>query len=199
MPVGEQAAGGSLGTIFYPARPTARVARGQLRYLFPRFFHGRGLSSHRGLRSGRSRNNCGSNLVSPGETFLQGFEAGEIAATCRAAVSSGAEPQQEPGPSRRIIVVLLPFAQFLPVAAGTPRVPPGTVGPHAGFPSVVAAAAAELRNAHETLQVIAQAVRAGDAHIPSPAARTFQLHRSKDPKRYYRPVFGELHRIPRTP
>ena len=30
MPVGEQTARGSLGTIFYPARPTARYAGGQL-------------------------------------------------------------------------------------------------------------------------------------------------------------------------
>ena len=36
MPVGEQTAGGSLGTIFYPARPTARFAGGQLWHLFRR-------------------------------------------------------------------------------------------------------------------------------------------------------------------
>jgi hypothetical protein len=177
MPVGEQAAGRSLGTIFYPARPTARFARGQLWYLFPRFLPGRGLSSqHCCLLLWRSRNCFGTNLVAPGEIFFPGSKAGEITAAGRAAVRCGAKAQQEARPCGRIIVVHRPFGQFLPVATGTARVPPGPVRPGAGFPAAVAATAAQTRNAHQVLQVFAQPLRMGDAYVPCPAVWASQLH-----------------------
>jgi|SRR6476646_2877991 len=152
MPVGEQAAGRSLGTIFYPARHTARLARGQLWHLIPRFLHGRGLSNHSRFRGcddvlGDARTFF-ANLVTPGKFLFSPFEAGEIAAAGWAAVGVGAQAQQKPRPSRRIIVMLLPFCQFLTIAAGTTRVPPGAFRPDAGFPAIIATAAAEARNAH---------------------------------------------------
>jgi len=68
MPVGEQTARGSLGTIFYPARPTARFAGSQLWHLFRRFLPGRGLSDRPNLPS----------LMPPREFFLAALEAGEV-------------------------------------------------------------------------------------------------------------------------
>ena len=208
MPVGEQAAGRSLGTIFYPARLTARIASGQLWHLIPRFLHGRGLSSHRDLPVcnhllWRSRSCFGANLVAPGETFLPGFEAGEITTAGRAAMRSRAQAQKESRPARRIVEVLHPGGQFLTVAAWATRVPPGSIRPDAGSPAMVAAAAAKLRNTDPTLQVLAQTVPMGNAHIPRPAARTVQLHGLVpywiDSKRLYRPVFGRLHTLRRAP
>src|SRR5579859_6412944 len=181
MPVGEQAAGGSLGTIFYPARPTARCASGQLWHLIPRFLSGRGLSSHRDLPVPnilvwRSRSCFDTKLVAPEKFCLARSEAGEITAAGRAAVGPGAEAQQKPRPPWRIIEVLIPFGQFLPVAAGTTCVPPGPVGPDTGFPAVVAAAAAQARNSHHVLQELGQSQRTGDAHVPCPAVWTGELH-----------------------
>ena len=181
MPVGEQAAGRSLGTIFYPARPTARFASGQLWHLIPRFLHGRGLSSHSDLRIRHrlircSRSCFDPHLVTPGEALLPRFEAGEITAAGRAAVRSRAEAQQKSRPARRIVEVLHPTGQFLPVAAGTTRVSPGSIRPDAGLPAMAAAAAAKLRNTHPALQVLAQSVRVGDAYVPCSAAWTVQFH-----------------------
>src|SRR5580658_3963429 len=153
MPVGEQAAGRSLGTIFYPARPTARFARGQLWHLFLRFLSGRGLSSQHGAiliwtrAAGYWRTCFDANLVAPREISPLDLEAGEITAAGRAAEGTGAEAQQDPCPSGRIIVVRGPFGKFLAVTPGTARVPPGSVGPDAGLPAVVAAAATKIRNA----------------------------------------------------
>ena len=206
MPVGEQAAGRSLGTIFYPARPTARAARGQLRHLIPRFLYGRGLSSHSDLLVRdplirRSGSCFDTHLVTPGEIFLPGFEAGEITAARRAAVWSRPETQQNLRPAWRIVEVLHPASQFLPVTARATRVSPGPARPDAGLPALVAAAAAKLRNAYPALQVLAQSVWTGDAHVPCPAARTVQFHGllKGDPRRLYRPVFAKLHRILHTP
>jgi hypothetical protein len=69
MPVGEQTAGGSLGTISYPARPTARYAGGQLWHLFCRFLSGRGLSCHPDFP----------NPMPARESSLAGLEGGEVA------------------------------------------------------------------------------------------------------------------------
>src|SRR5665213_1435323 len=115
MPVGEQAAGGSLGTIFYPARPTARFACGQLRHLFPRSLPGRGVSSrHCGailgsLWSLRSRNWFCSNLVTPLEISSRRFKGGEITATSRTAPWTRPDPQQESRPTLRVIVLHRPL------------------------------------------------------------------------------------------
>jgi len=69
MPVGEQTAGGSLGTIFYPARPTARYAGGQLWHLFRRFLPGRGLSGRSDFP----------NLMPPRESSFAGLKGCEVA------------------------------------------------------------------------------------------------------------------------
>ena len=173
MPVGEQAAGRSLGTIFYPARLTARFARGQLRHLFPRFLPGRGLSGQQGCPPIWDFKTClGTSLVAPGEPSLLGSEGGKIAPAGRAAEGTGAEAQQESGPSRRTIVLGYPTSQFLPVAAGTTRVFPGSVRPDTGFPAALAAPAAKRRNADQTLQVFAQAPGLRHAHFSRPTAWT---------------------------
>jgi hypothetical protein len=178
MPVGEQAAGGSLGTIFYPARRTSRFARGQLWHLIPRFLPGRGLSAQPGIRLlGASRHRFRANLMTPGETLLPGFEAREIAAAGLAPVCGGAQAQQPARPARRIIVVLVPFGKFLPIAARTACIPPRPARPYTRFPAVVAAPAANSGNAHQALQILAQPTRAGDADFPSPAAWAGELHR----------------------
>ena len=172
MPVGEQAAGRSLGTIFYPARHTARFARGQLWHLILRFLPGRGASSqHDGLRIGKSLVWClhtsfHTHLVMPGETRSPGSEACEVAAASRAAMGSSAETQQESRPARRTIVVRLPPGEFLPVTFGATREHPGPLRPDAGLPSIVAAAAAELRDTQQTLEEFAQPALVGDTYIP---------------------------------
>jgi hypothetical protein len=147
MPVGEQVAGRSLGTIFYPARPTARIACGQLWHLIPRSLPGRGLFRH-------SRNGFAADVVPPGEALLARFEAGEVAAASLAAARRSAQPQQEPGPTRGVIVPGRPFGQFLTVAAWAPRISPRPIRPHAGFPAATAAPAAEARNAGQVLHVL---------------------------------------------
>ena len=178
MPVGEQAAGGSLGTIFYPARPTARFACGKLWYLFPRFLPGRGLLTyrHRGSVAWRWLPWFGANLVAPIERSSLRLETGEITAARRTTAGTGAESQQQKRPTGRVIVLGCPFGQFLPVAAGTTRIFPRSVRPEAGFPTATAAAAADDRKAHKTLEELDQPLRLGNADLPSPAVRTSYLH-----------------------
>jgi hypothetical protein len=189
MPVGEQAAGGSLGTIFYPARPTARSARGQLRHLFPRFLYGRGLSSQHGVRLFRDCRvwrawHLATHLVAPRESIPPGFEAGEITAAHRAAMRTGPETQKKPGPPGRIIVVLHPAGQFLPIAAGAARVPPGSIRPNAGFPAVI--------SGNRPIPPHGRCAPPGFHSLDSPVAWR-KLRRS------YRPACAERHRIPRMP
>ena len=135
--------------LFYPARPTARFACCQLWHLIPRFLPGRGLfRDNGGLLPGRpvalrSRKWFGSDLVTPLEISPCRFKAGKIAAAGRAAPGARADAQQESRPAGRVVVLHGPLRQFLPVAAGTTRVSPGSVRPDAGFPAGVAAAAAE--------------------------------------------------------
>jgi hypothetical protein len=91
-------------------------------------------------------------------------------------VGSRTEAQEESRPARRIVEVLHPGREFLAVAARATRVPPGSLCPDAGLPAMVAAPAAKLRNTQPALQVLAQSLRTGDAHVPHPAAWTVQLH-----------------------
>lgn len=165
MPVGEQAAGRSLGTIFYPARPTARIACGQLWHLFPRFLPGRGLF-------GNARHGFAADTMSPGEAFLARLETGEVTAAGLAAAGRSAQPQQESRPTRGVIVSGRPFGQFLTVAARAPREPPRPIRPHAGFPAVTTAPAAEARYADEVLHVFDQSPRMRNADVSCPAAWT---------------------------
>src|SRR6185369_8796767 len=112
MPVGEQAAGRSLGTIFYPARPTARLACGQLWHLFPRFLFGRGFFRDQVCCLARgARSRFGAQLVLPREIFLLRFEAREITAANRAAAGTGAKSQQQSRPTWSVIAIRRPFRE----------------------------------------------------------------------------------------
>ena len=173
MPVGEQAAGGSLGTIFYPARLTARFACGQLRHLFSGSLHGRGLLTYRGSPLVQcSPHRFGTNLVTPGETFLLRLEAGEIAAAGRATPRSSAEAQQKPRPAGWVIAMGCPFGQLLAVAAGAARISPGAIGPDAGFPAAAAAPATQRRNSQKTLEALHQSLGSGKSRVSRPTMWT---------------------------
>jgi len=82
---------GHLEPFFYPARPTARFACGQLWHLFPRFLSGRGLFADQSLRLARGRRRrFGAQLVLPIEVFLLRLEAREITSANRATPGTGA-------------------------------------------------------------------------------------------------------------
>ena len=90
---------------------------------------------------------------SPRVAFLAGAEAREIAAARGTAVRRRADSQKEPGPQRRIIVLLTPGGQILAIAARAAGVSPRTAGPTAGFPARLASAAAQLINPDQSLQM----------------------------------------------
>lgn len=158
---------------FYPARPTARLACCQLWHLIPRFLPGRGLFRHSLLPGGPVGlpwpNWFGSHLVTPLEIPTHRFKAGEVAAAGWAAPWAGADAQQESRPAGWPIILHPPFRQFLPVAAGTTRVFPGSVRPDAGFPAGVATPAAQTRDAQEVLEVLNCPYELGDAHVAGSA------------------------------
>src|SRR2546423_13448377 len=114
MPVGEQAARRSLGTIFYPARFTTRCARGKLWYLFPRSLPGRGLfGRYRCLLILSSLSRFHPGIMAPGKVLLARFKRREIAAAGRAAAGLGSYAQQKPYPSSGIVVLHGPRSKFL--------------------------------------------------------------------------------------
>jgi len=113
---------------------------------------------------------------SPRIAFLARAETGEIAAARRAAVGSRADTQHDARPGRRMVVMLAPGGQLLPVAARAARVFPGPRSPRAGFPTGLAAPAAQRINPHQPFDIFRKILPLRYTHIPGTAFRTRQLH-----------------------
>lgn len=176
MPVGEQA--GLRVTwnhfLFPPRRRSA--TRFRRRGVFPLF---------------RSRCSFGASLMPPGETLAARPEAGEIAAARRTTVGCRANSQQEPSPAWRTVVLLAPGGQLLSVAAGAACIFPCAIGPHAGFPTVAATAAPQLRDSQPAAEKLRKVLALGDPHIARSAFWASELHPN---------LFGQLsHRRGNTP
>ena len=104
-------------------------------------------------------------LVTPGEPFPASPEAGEVTTAGGAAVRRGADSQQETRPARRVIILFAPGAQFLAVTAGAARILPSPVGPHAGFPTMMAAPAPQRIDPQPAAEELRKALALRNPHI----------------------------------
>ena len=114
----------------------------------------------------------------PGKPLLAFAEAGEIAAAGRATVRRSAQAQQNARPAGRIIVLLAPGGEFLPIAAWTARISPRSVLPHTGFPARVATPASQRILADQAAQRLRDPVSVRNAYVASTALRASKLHSS---------------------
>jgi hypothetical protein len=96
--------------------------------------HFRRLARFRGRRLGMGS-------VPPCESLPALPKACEIAAASRAPIGRGAHPQEDKSPTRRVVILLAPGAEFLAVTARTAGVFPCAIRPNAGFPAIAAAPA----------------------------------------------------------
>jgi hypothetical protein len=103
-------------------------------------------------------------------------EAGEIASACLTANMFSAKRQPQADGKRRIVVGFAPERQVLPVAHRTTGEAPGSVSPHAGFPSRFASLAAQRGPAEQSAKEFSQPAPACDTSITVAAVRTCQLH-----------------------
>src|SRR5208282_2175345 len=108
--------------------------------------------------------------------FLAGAETGEIAAAGGAAVRCGAASQHNHGPARRMVVLLAPGSQFLPVTARTPRKFPVPGGPHAGRPAVVTTAAAQRVDSENRAKAFRKILFLRDPDVACATLWTGKLH-----------------------
>src|SRR5215469_14013162 len=92
---------------------------------------------------------------SPGHPFPAGAETGEITTAGSAAVRGGAEFQQQTRPERRMVVLLAPSGQILPITARASCESPSPGGPDACFPAPTAAPAPQGIDTGERLTIFA--------------------------------------------
>ena len=110
--------------------------------------------------------------LAPRKTFFAGSEACEIAAAELAAVRCRAQPEPNPRPPRRPVVMFRPGAEVRAQAFRTTRVAPQRNVEDEGFKARVAFAAAKRKHSDYTFRARKKAVQPGVADCSCPALGT---------------------------
>src|SRR5579883_808583 len=114
--------------------------------------------------------------LSPRHPVPARAKAREVAAARRAAVRGRAEPENQPRPERRMVILLAPRSQVLPIAARAAREFPRAIKPDAGFPARAAAAAAQRIYSKNCPAIFAEASLVRHTYISCSALWAGELH-----------------------